>query len=209
LIIGQKDDGTTGKLVLFNHSGDFQADEVLADGGVPGAAVADGTLGTTPLDASVTDPGHTPFDGFSISYIKEGGSTIAIVSSIDALSIENNLDGGNYVIGGGGRRRSIPAGSIRVSGTLNALFESMDVYHKASRYAESSLEIYYKLGTGAGTAGNEQLKIYIPELVYAPNSPEVPGPQGIMVKLPFEAYYNNDAAASAIWMELKNQSATL
>lgn len=210
LILGQADTGVAGKLVLYNHTGDFQDNEVITDNnGTPGSANADGTLGAQPLDASVTDPGHTPFDGFSIATVKEGGSIIALVSSIDSLTIENGLDGGNYVIGGGGRRRSLPEGSVRVSGTLNALFESMDLYNKAVRYQESSIELTYKLGTGSGTAGNEQMKITIPELLYTPNTPEVQGPQGIMVSLPFEAYYDNDAAASAMWIELKNAEPTI
>jgi hypothetical protein len=209
-IISQNDAGVTGVLALYNHTGEFQNNEVIADNGsVPGSADADGTLGDSSLDAAVADPGHTPFDGFSISTITEGGSAIAIVSAISGLTINNAVDGDNYVIGGGGRRRNLPEGYVSVSGTIEALFESMALYNKALRYTESSLVIVFKHGTGAGSAGNEQLTLTIPELVMTPNSPPVEGPKGVRVKLPFEAYYDNDAAASAIHFELKNAEATI
>lgn len=210
LILSDSDAGTTGFLALYNTTGNFVDSEAITDTGT-GAALADLTLGKKPLDASVTDPGHTPFDGASIISIKEGGSTIANVNSIDNLTIENGLDTSDktYVIGGGGRRKSLPEGITKVSGTLNALFEDMTLYRKAVRYTESSLEIIFRHGTGAGTAGNEQLTATLPELVYAPNTPVIEGPSGILVSLPFEAYYDNDAAASAIWLELKNAEATI
>lgn len=210
LILSDCDLGTTGFLALYNCTGNFVNDEAITDTGT-GAATANLTLGQSPLDASVTDPGHTPFDGASIISVKEGGSTIANVNSIDNLAIENGLDTSDktYVIGGGGRRKSLPEGITKVSGTLNALFEDMTLYRKAVRYTESSLEIIFRHGTGAGSAGNEQLKATIPELVYAPNTPAVEGPSGILVSLPFEAYYDNDSAASAMWLELKNAEATI
>lgn len=209
-ILSDCDLGTTGFLALYNCTGNFVNNEAITDTGT-GAATADLTLGQSPLDASVSDPGHTPFDGASIISVKEGGSTIAIVNSIDNLTIENGLDtsGKTYVIGGGGRRKSLPEGKTKVTGTLNALFEDTTLYRKAVRYTESSLEVIFRHGTGAGSAGNEQLKITVPELVYAPNTPVVDGPSGILVSLPFEAYYDNDADASAIWLELKNMEATI
>lgn len=208
LIMGDVDGGTSGKLILTNVAGTYVNDEALADGGVPGAATVDGTLGDSSIDSSFTDPGHTPFDGASISVIQDGGADIAYISSVD-ITIDNALDGDSYVIGGGGRRRSVNDGKSKLSGTITALFESMALYKKAMQYTESSLKITYTLGTGAGTAGNESMEILIPELVFAMETPVIEGPKGILYKGPFEAYYNDGAGASAIQITLMNAEATI
>lgn len=207
-IVQDIDAGTTGLLVLKNTSGVFVNDEAITDTST-GAAVVNGTLGSASIDASWTDPGHSPFDGLSAITIQEGGSAIATVTGIEGLTIENNLDGGNYVVGGAGVKRSLPDGKVRVSGTLTALFEDRTVYNKAVNYTESSLKIIYQHGTGAGTAGNEYLEIHIPELYYAKETPVIEGPNGVLYRGPFEAFYHNDAGASAMIVTLKNAEATI
>lgn len=209
LIKGLVDAGTTGKLVLINDTGTFAGDKTITDdNSAPGSATSDGTLGGKPLDSSITDLGHSPFDGFTITTVQEGGSDIAIVTNLE-LSIENSLDTSNFVIGGGGIRRTLPEGKIKVSGTMTCLFESMATYIKAMRSTESSLKIVYTHGTGAGTDGNEYLEFEIPELYYAKETPVIEGPGGILYKGPFEAFYDDDAGASAITITLKNAEATI
>ena len=207
LIKGDNDSSDQGFLTLINPTGDFVAEEALTDSST-GAAVVASTLGYAPIDASYTDPGHTPFDGFQVAVIQEGGSDIACLTAVD-LSIENNLDGGNFVLGGGGIRRSIPEGKVRVSGQITALFESMALYTKALQKTETSLKLTYRNGTGAGTAGNEEMEIYVPELVISKDTPIVEGPQGILYRGPFEAYYNDGADASSIKITIKNAESAL
>ena len=97
------------------------------------------TVGVTSLDATPTDLGHKPFDALEMS-IQEGGSAIAIVTECE-FSLENNLDGDVYVIGGAGERKSLPAGKVKVSGNLKALFEDLTLYNKAKNDTETSLKI--------------------------------------------------------------------
>jgi hypothetical protein len=175
--------------------------------GIMGAKENAATI-ITSLDPSPTDYGHNPFDAFEAS-IEEGGATIATVSSFD-LTVDNGLDGNNYVIGGGGERRSLPAGIVKVSGKISALFEDMSLYTKALSHTESSLKITLKKGDGLGSANNESIEFHLEELVYAPNSPAISGPTGVLVDLDFEAYYDNGNNASALMVTVKNtQSAVL
>lgn len=209
LIKGIQDVDATGNLILINDTGTFQNDETITDDHDPaGSATSNGTLGSASLDSSITDLGHSPFDGFTISTVQEGGTDIAVVTSVE-LSIENNLDGSNFVIGGGGIRRSVPEGKIKVSGKITCLFESMATYIKAMRSTESSLKLIYQHGTGAGTDGNEYLEFDIPELYFAKETPVIEGDQGILYNGPFEAFYDDDAGASAITITLKNAEATI
>lgn len=209
LIKGVCDAGTTGHLVLINDTGTFQTDEIIADNNSsPGSATSNGTLGGVTLDSSIADLGHSPFDGFTISTVQEGGADIAVVTNIE-LNIENNLDGSNFVIGGGGIRRSVPEGKIKVSGKITCLFESMATYIKAMRSTESSIKLVYEHGTGAGTDGNEYLEFDIPELYFSKETPVIEGDQGILYNGPFEAFYDDDAGASAMTITLKNAEATI
>ncbi len=207
LILADNDAGTSGFLTLANETGSFQDNEVITDSGT-GNADVDGTLGDASIDSSLTDPGHDPWEGFSVAALEEGGSSIASVSEID-LDIENDLDGESYVLLGRGIRQSISDGKIRVSGTLTALFDSMSLYNKAQRGVETSLEITYVFGDGLGTAGNESLVITIPELYFSKETPVIEGPRGVLYKGPFEAFYDDGAGASAIQMVLKCADATI
>jgi len=207
LIKGDNDSSDQGFLTLINPTGDFVALEALTDSST-GAAVVSSTLGYAPIDASYTDPGHTPFDGFEVAVIQEGGSDVADLTAV-VLTLENNLDGGNFVLGGGGIRRSIQEGKVKVSGTITALFESMALYQKALQKTESSLKLTYRHGTGGGTDGNEEMEIYVPELVLAKETPIIEGPQGILYRGPFEAYYNDGADASSLKITIKNAESAL
>jgi hypothetical protein len=207
IIKGDLDGGTSGKLILLGASGNYVDNEALTDSAT-GAATVDGTLGDTSLDSSWTDPGHSPWDGLSISVLQEGGSSIAYVQSVD-VSIENNIDGSAYVIGGGGIRRYVPEGKVKVSGTIRALFESRALYDKAVRKTESSLKCTWSHGTGAGTAGNESLELYVPELYLSAETPVIEGDAGIYYNGPFEAFYDDGAPASSVQIILKNAEATI
>jgi hypothetical protein len=164
------------------------------------------TISTSSFDGTPTDLGHTPFDGFGCS-IEENGSSLGVATEID-FTIENNLDGSSYVIGGAGVRYSIPAGIVKVSGTLHALFDSMTLYNRAINNTETNILLTLIKGTGTGTSGNEKLTIKFPEVLLSPQSPVINGPQGVLVELPFQAYYNDSGEASSVYMVLYNAIAT-
>jgi hypothetical protein len=159
-------------------------------------------VGASAMDPAPVDLGHTPFDGFGCT-IKEANVALGVVTQID-FTLENGLDGNTYVIDGTGERYSMPDGVVKVTGNITALFDSMDLYNKALNNTETSLEITLTNGTGAGTAGNEKLVITMPETIFKPQAPVVSGPTGVMVELPFEAYYNDDANATTLMAVLNS-----
>jgi len=153
------------------------------------------------FDSDAIDLGHTPFDAMDAT-IRENNDELAIVTEID-FSLENGLDGGNYVIDRTGMRRSMPAGTVKVSGTLRAVFEDLVLYDKAINNTETSLSMEFKKGTGDGSSiGNEKLTFYVPELTFSPSAPVVSGPAGLVVELPFEGFYSGDINASAMYAVL-------
>lgn len=212
LIVGDMDSGATGTLVVTGITGTFQDNETLTDGATGNAAAnIPSGIGYAPIDASYSDPGHSPWDAFEITLVQEGGSGTLLNVQKALVKIERDIDTGAYVIGGRGTRNSLPEGRAKVSGSITALFDAqaLALFHKAIRFQESSLKIVAQHGTGAGTAGNEYFELLIPELKWGKDTPKVSGPQGMVVDLPFEAYYDNDANASAAVVTFKNATATI
>lgn len=155
------------------------------------------TIATSTHDGTATDNGHTPFDGMEGS-IKQGGSTLGIVTGVE-LALDNALDGDTYVIDGTGERYSLPEGAAKVAGQLTVLFDSTTLHALAIAHTETALELHFTKGAGTGaSAGNEKLSFYMDEAVLKPSSPVVSGPKGLLQTLAFEAYYNDDADASAL-----------
>lgn len=154
------------------------------------------TPGTSSFDSTATDLGKSSFDGFGVAVIEEGGGAIANITKLD-FNIDNSLDAGQYVTGGAGLRNSIPEGKVKITGTLEALFENQTLYTKAVNSTETSIKIEWNIGTGAGTDGNESFELYLPELIYSQNAPVISGEGGVMVSLPFEAYYDNASEATS------------
>lgn len=166
------------------------------------------TIGLATFDATATDNGHTPFDGFEGSLTYESGTPLAVATEID-FTLENALDGNAYVMDGTGVRHSLPEGAAKVSGNVKMLFEDDVLLALAIAHTETTLALHFTHGVGTGaTAGNEKMSFYMDEMKFSPNSPVISGPTGLLVELPFEAYYNVDADESALRMVLLSPIAT-
>lgn len=166
----------------------------------------DRTIESATFDESAADLGHEPWNAFEAS-IKEGGSTIAIVTALK-WQLENQCDGDIYCIGGRGKRYSIPEGTTVISGSITALFESDALLTKASAGTESSLELILTRGDGDGTAGSEKLTLNIDELIFQEQDPIIKDSKGILIELPWTAYWNNGANSTAVMATLLNTQAS-
>jgi hypothetical protein len=137
--------------------------------------------------------------------MKEGGGATAIIETF-SITVDFNLDGSKRAIASGGVRTSIPKGKAMITGSIKAFYDIAGggeaILAKALAGTESSLEI-----TLTPADANHTLIIDINELLYSYKSPEVPGPEGLVVDLTFEGYYNNDAGESGIIITLSNASA--
>jgi hypothetical protein len=164
---------------------------------------------TVSFDDNGIDDAFTAFDAFE-AIISENSTPLGTVTDWN-FSLDNSLDGGSYCIpaaaASAGERYSLPARRAKVTGKFTCIFEDTTLYDKAIANTETSLSIVLTKGTGAGTAGNEKLSIYFDELIIKPASPVIGGDQGVVVDFEFEAYYENDADASALRIVLLNTQA--
>lgn len=202
---------TLAKYLLYNGCKVSSFKAGVTPSGIINASIsltgAKASVASSSFDSSPTDPGHTPFDGFSAS-IKQGGSTLGNCTKFD-FELSNDLDAEQYVIDGTGERASLPEGMALVKGSVQTMFDSTTLYELALAHTETSLELHMAFGAGTGaSAGNEKLSFYFDEVVFKPKSPEISGTKGLLVDLEFIAYYNDAAAASNIRAVLLSPTAT-
>ena len=163
------------------------------------------TAGSSSFETGTTiDNTKISFDGSLVAAadVKEGGSAINYLKSM-SFKLDNALDGDTFVIGGGGVRGGINPGVYQVTGNISAIFQDLTLYNKALNRTESSLDITFKNGNGAGTAGNESLQIVAPELLFTAKSPPISGSGGVMLDMDFVGDYTDSADATALKVIVK------
>ncbi|MDY0212553.1 MAG: phage tail tube protein [Desulfuromonadaceae bacterium] len=165
------------------------------------------TVSGTPVDAAPTDMGHTPWEGFEAE-VQEGGTAIGVITALK-FDVNNDIQSDQYAIGGGGTVYGLPEGTAKVSGSATAIFESLDLYTKAVEGTASSIKATLTKGTGVGTKGNESIEFFLPELKFKATTPTIKDAKGLMLELPFEAYYDIGAGASALQITLKSTQETI
>ncbi len=177
----------------FNFGGDGELTMSLNLVGV------DETLSSSEYDASATSVTLLRFNNFQAS-VKEGGVVLGNVTD-GSLNINAGLDTNIYVLGGEGRRASLPEGQMSISGSITTLFEDDSLLNKAINGTESSLEISF-------VNGENSLTFKIPELKYAREGIEISGPAGVKYTAPFNAYFSDASEDSSIVVTLTNTKAS-
>lgn len=152
-------------------------------------------VGAAPFASPLTDISLLKFSNFQ-GTIEEGGSQLAIVTEA-SLNIDFGLDSNTYTIGGGGYRTELPEGYLQVSGSIKAFFEDTILLNKAINNTKTSLN--FKFANGAHSLG-----FYMEEVMIQQTSPGIESEKGIMINLPFKAFYNNGTGGSVIVTTLVN-----
>lgn len=153
-------------------------------------------VGNTAYMATPTTVNFNRLNNFQAS-IKEGGSTLATVTSFE-INLDMGLDTTNYTIGAQGALGDIPEGIIAANGTIKVLFADATLMNKAINTTETSLELTVAQDV------NNSITFLFPEVIYERKTPPISGPGGVSLELNWRAYYANDANASTVKVTLKN-----
>lgn len=127
-----------------------------------------------------------PFDSFT-GTIKEGGSTIAVVTSLE-MSLENGLETAFAI--GSTETNQPTIGKSRVTGTLTAYFIDETLINKFINETESSLELVL-----TDLDGNSYT-ITLPRVKYNSASPDTNADGAITIPLEFVALYDTSTATN-------------
>lgn len=128
--------------------------------------------------------------------IEEGGTAIANITKGE-FTIDTGLDGTQYTIGNGGFRSDIPVGIYKISGSITALFDGPVLLEKALSGTKSSLKVKF-------SADKRSLEFLFPEITYERSTPGITGPAGVLITLPFHAFYQSNTDNSAVKVTLVN-----
>lgn len=132
--------------------------------------------------------------------ISEGGSPIAYVTAVD-FNFSNSHDTSLYTVGGAGTLAELPEGPAMATGSITALFQNGTLLDKAINNTESAIELGW-------TSGTHSLTFNLDEVVYEPTAPTASGDRGVLITLPFRAYYQDDADACVLRSTLVNDVAS-
>lgn len=162
------------------------------------------SIGTTPLDANLDDPGHREWAGFQ-GVVKQGGSVIGGALSA-TLQIDNQIDTGTYCFPGTGETAglvyALREGRAKISGTIDVVFKDFALLDLALAGTPTSFEWVYTFGTGAGSAGNEQVTFAVTDCEIPLTTPTIDTPSGMRLSVPFTAY--QDDTDRGLSVTLKN-----
>lgn len=155
---------------------------VIATFGIIGAG-ADAVSGAS-IDATPTLPqSDIPFDTFS-GTINEGGSAIALISSLD-FNIDNSMNPAFIV--GSDTAPQMEFGRGAVTGTMTAYFEDAVLLNKFINETESSLDF-----TLTSAISGSTYKFDFPKIKYSGGDIPLDNEQSRLVTLPFVALYEAD-----------------
>lgn len=141
-----------------------------------------GTSLGSPADVATNEP----FDGLGAASLQEGGSSIAIVTSIE-LNLSNNRSL-NRLVGSYGA--DVPSnGQIEVTGTLTARFKDLTLLNKFYKETKSSLQVVLN-----DSGGSDSLTIDLPKVKYNGGGRQQEN-STLDVSLPFVALYDESASS--------------
>lgn len=152
---------------------------------VLGAGVTAATS-TTPTAVAIT-----PYLGHQLAF-QEGGAALAGATQL-TLNIDFGISEQDWPITGGDVRKQLSEGSVKVTGELTALLSDTTLIAKALGNTASSLGFTLTNDTNI-------LTCKMPEVLYGFPTTDLPGPQGRLVVLPYQAYVDTDADESAVQM---------
>jgi len=146
-------------------------------------AQATGSTGGDPTASSV----NAPFDSYS-GTIKDGGSAIAIVTSID-FSVTNSL-APTFVVGSDSAQ-SLEYGRAVVEGTMTVYYEDETLINKFLNETESSIEVSVDDPTGTNA-----YTFLFPRVKYNGAAVPLQNPQSRLITLPFVSLYDATAGTN-------------
>lgn len=132
-----------------------------------------------------------PFDGLGSATIEEGGSAIAIVTSVEMVINANKTVGG--IVGSAGADTPTD-GQLQVTGTLTARFRDLALFDKFKNETTSSLKIVLASPTDPG----DTLTITLPRLKFNGGDPQN-NDNVVDISMDFEGLYDATDETSIIF----------
>ena len=135
-------------------------------------------------EGTLVDPGDEPFYFKELMlYTDEFTTATDLYSSVE-LNINNNLDTDDFRLDGTGKRASIEAQQLEITGSIDIIFDASVIsgeYNKFVNFTDAALGIKLEKDSG------EKLTIYLPRIRFSEMTHDIGGPEKITLKASFTA----------------------
>lgn len=140
-------------------------------------------LGKEEADASATagtliEPGNEPFYFKEITVYTDQFTTTTDKYSNIQLQINNKLDGDDYRLDGTGKRATVKAQGLEISGSVELMFDADTVageYAKFKAFTDAALALKF-------AKGSQILKIFLPRIRFSEATHDISGAGKILLK---------------------------
>ena len=133
---------------------------------------------------TIVTPGDDPYYFKELKlYTDEFSTTTDLYSSIE-LTINNNLTTDDYRLDGTGKRKTLEAAQLEITGTIDII---MDASVMTGEYAKYKDFTEASIGIELAKDATNTLKIYIPRLLFSNMTHDIGGPDKVMLRAEFTA----------------------
>lgn len=171
--------------------------ELVANLGIFGA---EDSWETSAFDASPTTLSLARVNNFD-GAVMEGGSASSIITKV-SLNIGFGLDKRPDIIpiANAGVRSDLPAGGISVGGSVTALFndDGYTLLDKGISGTESSLKVTFT------ASASSIVEFELQEIEFERTGPAIETPEGLLITMNYQGFYEDGSEASAIVWRVTN-----
>jgi len=139
-------------------------------------------IGAATVSSTLVEPGEDPYYFKELTLYNDEFTTVAdLYSSID-IEINNNIDADDYRLDGTGKRKSVTANKLEVTGSVNIYFDSSVLTNEYSKYKNfEDAKIGIKLVKDTG----EELQIFLPRIKFTEMPHDIGGADKISLNANF------------------------
>lgn len=133
---------------------------------------------------TLKDPGEEPYYFKDlILYTDEFTTTAELYSNIE-LNISNNLDTDDYRLDGTGKRKTLSAGKLEISGSIDMYFDASVISGEYAKFRNFSDG---KLGIKLSKTSGETFTIFLPRIKFTEMTHDIGGSDKITIKANYKA----------------------
>ncbi|MGM0641948.1 MAG: phage tail tube protein [Thermotogota bacterium] len=146
------------------------------------------STGSATEDSTMVEIDNDPYYFKELTIYTDDFTTTTDTMSEVSLTIENNLADDDYRLDGTGKRKTIDAGNLSITGSSSFIFDSdlvTNQYNEFVNFTDAALGIKLEKTSG------EKLTIFLPRIKFTNMTHDIGGPGKITVSADWEALINS------------------
>ncbi|MBB6061886.1 hypothetical protein HNP65_000308 [Thermosipho japonicus] len=138
--------------------------------------------GSLTQETTIINPDNEPYYFKELKLYTDKFSTVTDLYSSIELTINNNLDNDDYRLDGTGKRKTVEAGNLEISGSIDIIFDASSVTNEYAAFKSFSDSA---IGIELAKDATHTLKIYLPRIRFSEMTHDISDSGKIMLKANF------------------------